>query len=303
MRPNPHVALISLIAVCWTAASAAAETAVPHPGPTGEPAGKLHEQLWWVPMEQPKGRGTVHLETTVYRPDGSGPFPLAILNHGSPADADARRRRPRERYLEQSDWLVAKGFVVVVPMRRGYANSEGDWAEGYKTCNDPDYVDAGFTTANDIGAVLKYFQSQTFIDPKRAIVVGQSAGGFGTLAVASRNLSGVLGVINFDGGRGAIGQIGSANRVCKEERLIEAAARYGTTARTPAIWLYAQNDLYFRPDLARAMFEAYARKGAPAEFVAMGPLGRDGHDTFPNWSAHEHWTAQVEAFLTKVMAH
>jgi dienelactone hydrolase len=269
------------------------------PGPAGSPAGPHNEQVWWVPMEQPRGRGTVHLEATVYRPDGTGPFPLILLNHGSPGDADDRKN-PRTRYYEQSRWFVQQGFAVIIPMRRGYAESEGEWSEGYKTCADPDYINAGFTTANDMAAVLKYFSGQTFVDSKRVIVVGQSAGGFGSLALASRNPDGVLGVINFAGGRGAIGKVGSAERVCKDERLVEATARYGKTARLPSLWLYAQNDEHFRPELVSRMLTAYRGAGAPADFISLPPFGKNGHDTFASWSANANWTGYVKPFLEKL---
>ena len=75
------------------------------------------------------GTKQVMLEGTTYRPNGKGPFPLAVLNHGGPRSA-GDRRNARERYAQQSAWFLARGFAVVIPMRRGYAGSEGDWAEG-----------------------------------------------------------------------------------------------------------------------------------------------------------------------------
>lgn len=293
---NRWVLVFVFVAMLFGADARAVE-----PGPVGKPSGSYNEQLWWVPMEQPRGRGVVHLETTVYRPDGSGPFPMILLNHGSPGDAEDRRKNPRSRFYEQSRWFVGLGYAVVIPMRRGYANSEGEWAEGYKTCADPDYVNAGFTTANDMAAVLKYFRAQPFIQRDRIVVVGQSAGGFGSLALASRNPEGVIGIVNFAGGRGGINP-GTAEPVCKSDRLVEAVTRYGKTARLPAIWLYAQNDLLFRPELAGQMLSAYRSGGAPAEFVAMPTFGRNGHETFASWSANANWTGHVKQFLAGLPA-
>lgn len=290
-----RVAVLACVVLSWCAGADAASPG-PVPGAAGSPSGSYNEQLWWVPMEQPRGRGMVHLETTVYRPDGAGPFPLILLNHGSPGDADDRKK-PRTRFYEQSRWFVQQGYAVIIPMRRGYAQSGGQWSEGYKTCADPDYLNAGFTTANDMAAVLKYFRDQSFVDLKRVVVVGQSAGGFGSLALASRNPDGVLGVINFAGGRGAIGKVGSADRVCKDERLVEAAALYGKSARIPALWLYAENDEHFRPELVARMLAAYRGGGAPAELVAMRSFGKNGHDTFASWNANANWTGFVRQFL------
>jgi len=110
----------------------------------------------------------------------------------------------------------------------------------------------------------------------------------------------VLGVINFAGGRGAIGKVGSAERVCKDERLVEAVARYGKSARIPSLWLYAENDEHFRPELAQRMLAAYRGAGAPAEFVSMRSFGRNGHDTFTSWSAAANWTGYVKQYLEEL---
>jgi dienelactone hydrolase len=266
-------------------------------GPVADPTGPIREQVWWVPMAPPRDRNqTLFLETTVYRPPGAGPFPLVVLNHGSPRDAEARRTSPRTRYFEQSQWFVQQGFAVVLPMRRGYANSDGDWAEGYGGCAKADYFNGGFSTANDIGEVMRYFRGQSFVDGKRIVLVGQSAGGWGVLAAASRNPDGVLGVVNFAGGRGSTG----TNTVCGEHKLVEAAAQFGKSARIPALWLYAENDLYFGPQLSKQMFEAYTKAGAPAEYVQMQPYGRDGHGTFATWDASNRWVPPVREFLTRV---
>jgi dienelactone hydrolase len=263
-------------------------------GPEGEPAGALHEQVWWVPMALPRQPDKiVHLETAVYRPTGTGPFPLTILNHGAPRDPAQRRSSPRQRYFEQSRWFVDRGYVVVIPMRRGYAKSEGDYAESSGACNAPDYLNSGLTEANDIGAVLKYFSTQKFVDSRHVLLVGQSAGGFGAVATASRNPPGVVGIINFAGGRGSQGP----DKVCTEDRLVDAMGRFGKTARIPSIWLYAENDLYFRPELSRRMFTAYKSGGGVGEYVSMPPYGSDGHTTFPNWDGSSHWIPAVAKFV------
>jgi dienelactone hydrolase len=290
----------------WIAAAALLLCAVPsaaqtqrQAGPVGEPASaaQFREQVWWVPMAQPRQPNvTVHLETTVYRPEGNGPFALIVLNHGSPRDDDDRRKSPRTRYFEQSRWFVQQGYAVVLPMRRGYANSEGDWAEAYGKCENPDYASGGLSTANDIGAVLSYFRGQPFVDRHRVVIVGQSAGGWGALATASRNPEGVLGIVNFAGGRGSQG----TNTICGEDKLVEAATRFGRSARVRALWLYAENDLYFGPKIARRMFDAYTGAGAPAEFVTMRSFGRDGHGTFANWDASDRWVLDVGKFLAAV---
>ena len=101
-----------------------------------------NEQLVRIPVTVRElfGSKQVMLEGTTYRPSGKGPFPLAVLNHGGPRSAGDHRIRTRERYPQQSAWFLARGFAVVIPMRRGYAGSEGDWAEGGGPCARKDWL-------------------------------------------------------------------------------------------------------------------------------------------------------------------
>jgi dienelactone hydrolase len=104
----------------------------------------------------------------------------------------------------------------------------------------------------------------------------------------------VFAVINFAGGRGgAHPQVGN----CAPQRLVDAAARDGSTARIPTLWLYAANDSFFAPALARKMSEAFVRAGGRAEYVALPAFGSDGHRVFRSADARALWQPPVEAFL------
>jgi dienelactone hydrolase len=99
-------------------------------------------------------------------------------------------------------------------------------------------------------------RTQSSVTPDRAIVVGQSAGGWGTIALSSLNPPGVSGMINFAGGRGGHSRMptgGLGN--CTPSAPVRAAARYGATARVHMLWLYAANDSFFDRALARSMVD------------------------------------------------
>ena len=234
------------------------------------------------------------LRTRLLRPTGAGPFPLAIVSHGSPASASQRPDMEIPTFATASSWLLQRGYMVALPLRRGYGETGGPWLEQYGACNNPDYYRAGLTTAEDIDATIGFFRARSETARDRIILIGWSAGGWGSIAAASRNPPGVFAVVNFAGGRGG-GQPKVGN--CTPARLIEAAARYGATARIPSLWLYAENDSFFGPDLSRKMFDAYVGAGAKAEYVALPAFGSDGHRVFGASNARSLWQPPVGKFL------
>jgi dienelactone hydrolase len=250
-----------------------------------------------IPVEEivgiPASAGT-SLRTRVLRPSGPGPFPLAIISHGSPPDASHRPRMELPMFVPASSWLLQRGYMVALPLRRGYGETGGPWLENYGTCSSPDYYRAGLTSADDIQAAIGFFRARPDVQRDRVLLIGVSAGGWGSIATASRNPAGVFAVVNFAGGRGG-GQPKVGN--CAPRRLIEAAARYGATTHIPSLWLYAENDSFFGPDVARKMFDAYVRAGAKAEYVALPAFGSDGHRLFGAIDGRALWQPPVEKFL------
>ena len=96
------------------------------------------------------------LRVRVFRPAGKGPFPLAIVNHGSPVDASQRSAMEFPIFPIASNWLLARGYAVALPLRRGYGETGGPWVEGYGSCRNPDYYRAGLATADDIQSALDF---------------------------------------------------------------------------------------------------------------------------------------------------
>jgi predicted acyl esterase len=70
------------------------------------------------------------LQTRVLRPAGREPFPLAIISHGSPADPSQRPTMAIPTFSSVSNWFVARGYMVALPLRRGYGQTG---ARGWKT--------------------------------------------------------------------------------------------------------------------------------------------------------------------------
>src|SRR5262245_50084801 len=70
--------------------------------------------------------GALRIQAYLYKPDGEGPFPVVIYNHGSRAGHE-RDSRPFEHI---GALLTHARYAVLVPERRGYGRSDGlTWPE------------------------------------------------------------------------------------------------------------------------------------------------------------------------------
>lgn len=244
------------------------------------------------------GPTTVSLVGIEYRPDAPGPRPAIILSHGAPGDEQVRSTYTG-RYPVVSTVFVEWGFVVLSPLRRGYGRSGGAFSEDYGSCETPAYVEAGLETARDIEAAIAYLARRPYVDHERIVLVGQSAGGWGSLAAASRGDLPIRGVVNFAGGRGGKRE-NVPNDNCAPERLVEAAGALAQASAAPSLWLYTENDQFFGPMLSRRMHQAYVARGGRATYHLLPPIGADGHHLIGFKAGVALWRDKVEAFLRQI---
>lgn len=240
-------------------------------------------------IEVPKGHGLFHveLETRLYAPLGNGPFPLIVVNHGQ--DFGEPRFQSSSSFYGQALEFVRRGYAVIVPMRQGFAGSGGFYLSAGGNIED-----TGIAQADDVAAAIDYARTVPFIDTNRVVVMGQSAGGLATIALGPRNISGVLGLINFAGG------LRFANEPGSERNLVVAFRDYGRKTIIPSLWMYGENDSLFPPPLAHRMLDAYNGAGGHAQFINFGSFGNDAHSMFGSFNGTPIWLPQVEKFLTSL---
>ena len=252
--------------------------------PDDNPPIPTNERVVMVPGHAPN---RVQLQVTIMTPPGSGPFPLAILNHGSndkPAHEQERYHRSFGAYS-----FLSRGYAVAMPMMRGYAGSEGQ--QIYSHCNQ-ELV--GLSNAQDIDAVINYMSIQPYVDGSRVVVAGGSFGGWNTLAYGTLNRREVKGLISFAGG--------ALISNCPMEALSQdlALKHYAQATKLPSLWLYGENDSKFSTPVWHAMFESYVEAGGRAELADLGKFMPDTHNMMGYPEGQAVWAPKVDAFLGRI---
>jgi dienelactone hydrolase len=260
----------------------------------------VQEEIWALPLPLPS-------IAYVVRPVGNGPFPLAVMNHGVSLNAHERSFFPLVEFRDAAMWFARRGYLVVAPTGPGYGAGALDAPElglfpvfysKIGACENPNFRDAGMAAALLDKWIIDYMTEQKYAVPGSAIVIGQSAGGWGAIALSSQNLPSVKAIIVFAGGRG--GRVGGKpNNNCAPDKLVEATAEFGRTARVPTLWIYIENDTFFGPEISRPMYAAYTGAGGSAEYHLMPPFGSDGHFFIDSPDAIPQWSPLVSQFLDK----
>jgi dienelactone hydrolase len=240
-------------------------------------------------IQVPAGPGhRAMLETTVFQPNGPGPFPLLIINHGK--DPGRPSMQPRDRFYHMAHAFVERGYAVMVPMRQGFASSTGQYRD-----HGCDMTANGYSQAEDILDTLAYARQQPWVDAGHVIIAGQSYGGLATIALGTRDLPGVRGLLNFAGGLRD-----DTDRCAWRSALVSAFTEYGANNKIPSLWMYGENDSLFGPDLANRIHEAFQQAGGKARLVEYPAFKRDSHGMVASRDGQKVWLADTEKFLEQV---
>lgn len=237
------------------------------------------------------------LDALVVRRPGDDKLPVALITHGSSLGD------PRAATLGWlQGWahdLAHRGWLSVAVMRRGYGKSDGDAVDDAGTCAAPDvarYLDA---QADDLEATLRAIAKRPDVDMGHVLAIGNSAGGAAVMALAARPTAQLSAVVNISGGLGrSLGPF-HPDPACAsyESDLVWNFARFGVTARMPTLWLYAENDSFFRPGLVGRMRAAFTGSGGKAELVMQPPFRNDGHALFGTPNGRQLILPELDSFL------
>jgi pimeloyl-ACP methyl ester carboxylesterase len=255
------------------------------------PSGYISERITTGLIEDGQ---TVHLQIIVSKPRGKGPFPLLVFNHGSVGrgqnEAAARAVRV---FHPVTQYFLSKGWMVVVPQRRGRGWSDGLHDEGLVndrsrySCDPKIAIDGLNAAIEDVDAVMENLLARPEVDAERVVMGGNSRGGGLALAYAGKYPEKVRGVINASGGwHGTV----CASFISIHRRLATDAAR----SSKPTLWLHGGKDTEIDLKSSEAVFEMFRHKGGTGTFV---PFPEAGHNLL--WE-NRNWIQPVGQFMAEL---
>jgi dienelactone hydrolase len=230
------------------------------------------------------------LKGWLYKPEGKGPFPAIIWNHGS-------EKQPRA-HPELGKFYTSHGFVVFLPVRRGHEPSPGQyiqdsWEAYRKEASDPSKIAAKIIQLQeecnqDVVAAVEWIKKQQVVDAKNIAVTGCSYGGIQTLLASEKEI-GVKAFVPF----------APAAMTWRNVALRERMSECVRNAKAPVFLIQAKNDYSTGPSevlgpLLSARGGLYRNKVYP-EF---GTTPQEGHGGFACWDEGiAIWGNDVLSFL------
>lgn len=219
----------------------------------------------------------VRLEAFVYSPDGPGPHPVVIYSHGSSAGHPKASLRARR----QAQYFVARGFTVLVPMRRGRGASTGESLESEdKNCDLASWKPGLASAFDDLTAAIDHARTLPGVAADSLVLAGASRGGFLSVAYAAEGArrSQVRAVINFAGG-----WVAQAEDRCPEDFNASSFAAFGPRAAAPMLWVYGGKDPFYEAGAPASYAHRFLAAGGRLDFVLLHDQGHDVAEDPRRW--------------------
>ena len=236
--------------------------------------------------------GNLTLKGVLFKPEGAGPFPAVVYNHGSAAGMLSQ-----QAFDALGPTFVRHRWVFFGPYRRGQGLSAqarpyiGDEIDKAKRQGG---IPAGAATMvrllatdhlDDQLAALAWLRTQAFVDAKRVAVAGNSFGGIETVFGAERAAY-----------CAAVDSAGGAESWKLAPQLQAAMTRAVENAKAPIFFFQAENDWDLAP--TKTLSAAMKEKGklyAAKIYPPYGKSHQDGH-TF-GYFGSAVWENDVFQFL------
>jgi dienelactone hydrolase len=240
----------------------------------------------------------IRLQVVIFKPEGAGPFPLLVVNHGSTGKGtDPELFKVVVVDPKFARIFVDKGYLVAFPQRRGRGKSDGLYDEGFYsdrtlgyTCEPARALAGADRALVDIEAAVAALRRRPDVKDKRMLMAGSSRGGALSIAYAGVHPYDIAGVINFVGGW-ITEDCGLAARQINSTLLARGAAFQRST-----LWLYGLHDRFYSLGHSGENFAAFRSAGGKGIFLPFD-VGGDGHQVI---AASRLWTPDVNRYLDEI---
>ena len=129
----------------------------------------------------------------LFKPDGDGPFPAVIFNHGHTKHLiDAGRAN---EYFSLARVFVNDGFVFFIPDRHMRYVQTNEFSTELRDMirdkvakeiiDERKYREVSMINADDVAASVKWLKQQSYVDSKRVVLSGWSGGALAALNATS----------------------------------------------------------------------------------------------------------------------
>jgi dienelactone hydrolase len=288
MRPSSKACALVSTLLLLVPTSATAE--VPAPGGSGVVV--IHN-------------GPVALQALIFRPQGPGPFPAVLLNHGSGRTAeDLKRLGPYEGNAEKLGPIFARhGYLLLYLFRRGVGPSTDQGANALDLMNR-ELTARGEEARNtlqlqllegremaDARAALAFLRALPEVNPGKIGLIGHSFGGSLTVLMAEREAD-LRAIVLFS----AAGYSFDRSPPLRQ-RLLAALPHVAA----PLLSIHAEND--YSLSSGKALDRGLEELGKPHVLKIYPPVGRsadEGHDFLH--LGISTWEPDVFAFLDRHMS-
>jgi carboxymethylenebutenolidase len=223
----------------------------------------------------------------LFKPDGVGPFPALVWNHGSEQNPGTARQFDAVAAI-----FVPAGYVVFAPMRRGHGDSEGPYLMDQLRRADGGRASllVRLMEGEHLGDQLAgqaYVRGLSYVDPKRLLVAGCSFGGIQTLLAAERG-AGYRAAVAIS--PGALSWNGNA---LLRDRLVEAVR----TTDVPVFVIQPPKDASLEPSrVLGAELQRRGKRHVVKVYPAEMPEDQQGH-CFGGARGMHVWAQDALAFF------
>jgi dienelactone hydrolase len=236
--------------------------------------------------------GDLTLYGYLYKPEGAGPFPVLVWNHGSEKNPNSG-----PQFDTVASIFVPAGYVVFAPMRRGHGDSEGQYIvdRSRDESGAAGWDRAAWLTARlldteqvaDQVAGVEYVKRLPFVDTKRIAVAGCSYGGIETLFGAEQDRDYKVAISISPGA------LSWEHNSYLQRMLVDSVERIDI----PVLLIQPPHDASLAP--SRVLGATAARAGKPLTtkiYPAAGPRQEQEH-CFGGARGMHVWAEDAKAFL------